>query len=77
MIQKSAIENWHKNWIRRLAQKIQIKNWHKKIQWEIDAKVCQKISVKAKWHKTLNKSLHLVDFKSSEATLSLQLTYEH
>ena len=40
-----------KNWIQRLAQKIQIKNWHKKIQWEIDAKVCQKINVKAKWHK--------------------------
>ena len=39
-----------KNWIQRLAQKIQIKNWHKKIQWEIDAKVSQKINVKAKWH---------------------------
>jgi len=46
-----------KNWIRRLAQKIQIKTWHKKIQWEIDAKVCQKINVKAKWHKKTKKKL--------------------
>ena len=35
---------------RKLAQKAGFENWHKKIQWEIDAKVSQKINVKTKWH---------------------------
>ena len=51
MIQKTLRKNDTKKCNRKLAQKIQIKNWHKKLQLEIDTKVCQKINVKAKWHK--------------------------
>ena len=57
MIQKTLRKNDTKKCNRKLAQKIQIKNWHKKLQLEIDTKVCQKINVKAKWHKKTKKKL--------------------